>query len=156
MNYYFKIEERRHSEEMLNQSKKKSQKSKPQAWQVCAVSGNLGGSTSPALLLATCFSLLGWYLHPHLSLAGVSWLWELTEIQASLSQLLTMASQGLHAEATLANTWHQWLSTTTEAMIPWPLYQCFLYDSKIRNVNNIAKFCCLLGMESGLTESHLQ
>lgn len=72
--------------------------------------------------------------HVQLSSKDILWLWHLQNpevsntIQASLTQLQTTASSGLHIRTPLPNTWLPWLSLFREE--DSTLYSCILHDSK--------------------------
>lgn len=60
----------------------------------------------------------------------------------------------VHAGTTLLYTWSQWLSITTEE--DSVTTNISFITLKPDHMDNMAKFCCLLGTEPGPTESHLQ
>lgn len=105
--------------------------------------------------------LLSLELVPHpAKLAGIPRLWHLhylevsKVIQASSSQLQSVASLRLHAGKSLTHSWIQWLSLASERDSTTPFFVFLTLKSKPRGYS--CQVLLLLGLEHGsLVQFHL-
>lgn len=85
-------------------------------------------------------TFLSWF-HSVLLSTVILWLWYLQQNPASLTQLHTMASLGLHIKTPVPNLWLSQLSLPDRKI--QPLYSCILHDSKSRTT-----WLTLIGLEN--------